>query len=87
MSNGLSESNGLTFYLSDGDELEFSLCVPSYSNVDAYTGETVVCPDFVGRTLETAHKFLAEDIKVSPIQVENVSNLSGGITVYIGGIL
>lgn len=52
-----------------------------------YTGQTVVDPDFVGITLPTANKTVISDIRVNPIEVESVSNLSGGRTVYIGGII
>lgn len=55
--------------------------------VDVYEGRTRVEPDFDGVTLETDHKYLLDDITVNPIQVESVSNLSGGKTVYIGGII
>lgn len=52
-----------------------------------YHGQTVVDPDFVGKVLETAHKIVLSDITVNPIQVESVSNPTGGRTVYIGGII
>ncbi len=57
------------------------------SDYPFYTGATVVDPDFIGTTLETAQKVVVSDITVNPIQVESVSNLSGGKTVYIGGII
>ena len=57
------------------------------SDYPFYTGDTVVDPDFVGRTLETAQKVVVTDIQVNPIQVESVSNPDGGRTVYIGGII
>jgi len=41
----------------------------------------------VGLTLNTAHKVVNKDITINPIQVETVSNMSGGSTVYIGGII
>lgn len=56
-------------------------------DVDVYEGQTRVYPDFDGVTLETDHKYLLSDITVNPIQVESVSNTSGGKTVYIGGII
>lgn len=56
-------------------------------DVDVYEGQTRVEPDFDGVTLETDHKYLLSDITVNPIQVESVSNTSGGRTVYIGGII
>ena len=55
--------------------------------VVVYEGQTRVEPDFNGVTLETDHKYLLDDITVNPIQVESVSNIEGGRTVYIGGII
>lgn len=52
-----------------------------------YIGQTTVEPDFNGTVLETANKIVLNDITVNPIQVESVSNPSGGRTVYIGGII
>lgn len=51
-----------------------------------YTGTYEVNPDFIGINLQTAGKALAQNININPIQVEDVSNPSGGRTVYIGGI-
>lgn len=55
-------------------------------DLPAYTGQTIVNPDFVDIILPTANKVLAQNITVKPIEVQMVSNLSGGKTVYIGGI-
>ena len=52
-----------------------------------YTGETTVYPDFTGTVLQTAQKIVTNNITVNPIQVESVSNIQGGRTVYIGGII
>lgn len=52
-----------------------------------YTGETSVDPDFTGTVLQTAQKIVTNNITVNPIQVESVSNIQGGRTVYIGGII
>ncbi len=52
-----------------------------------YTGETTVNPDFNGTVLQTAQKIVTNNITVNPIQVESVSNIQGGRTVYIGGII
>lgn len=52
-----------------------------------YTGEYTVNPDFDGRTLDTANKYMSDNLVVEPIQVESVSNLGGGKTIYIGGII
>jgi hypothetical protein len=56
-------------------------------DLPTYTGVTEVDPDFDGVTLQTANKVLVNNITVNPIKVESVSNLSGGRTVYIGGII
>lgn len=56
-------------------------------DLPTYTGVTEVDPDFDGVTLQTANKVLVNNITVNPIKVEYVSNLSGGRTVYIGGII
>ena len=56
-------------------------------DLPTYTGVTEVDPDFNGVTLQTANKVLVNNITVNPIEVESVSNLSGGRTVYIGGII
>lgn len=50
-----------------------------------YAGPYVVTPDFVSQTLETEGKIMDDDVDVKAIQVEVVSNTSGGNTVYIGG--
>lgn len=82
----LSGDSHLDFNLSPDESLSFDVSTPTYMDADIYTGQTEVSPDFVGTTLETARKLLTDDIVVKPIQVESVSNLSGGRTVYIGGI-
>lgn len=56
------------------------------TDIPYYTGTYEVNPDFVGASLSTAGKVLTQNVNVHPIQVENVSNSSGGRTVYIGGI-
>lgn len=63
------------------------LSIPEYINVDVYEGEYEVEPDFAEQTLPTKNKTLVRDITVNPIQVESVSNIQGGRTVYIGGII
>lgn len=57
------------------------------SSADEYHGAYIVDPDFEGITLGTRNKLMRDDVTVNPIEVSEVSNLSGGITVYIGGII
>ena len=83
----LSGDSHLDFNLSPDESLSFDVSTPTYMDADIYTGQTEVSPDFVGVTLETSHKLLTDDIMVKPIRVESVSNIEGGRTVYIGGII
>ena len=52
-----------------------------------YTGEYTVDPDFDGKVLQTRQKYMRDNVTINPIQVESVSNPTGGRTVYIGGII
>lgn len=56
-------------------------------DLPTYTGPTVINPDFVGTSLPTMNKVLAQNITIKPIEIQTVSNLAGGKTVYIGGII
>ena len=58
--------------------------VSTYPN---YTGLYEVDPTFNPIILETNNKLLTDDITVNSIYVGRISNESGGITVYIGGII
>lgn len=77
----------LEFTLGDGNGITMGVSSPTYVDTPIYGGETVVIPDFDSIVLETAHKLVTGDITIEPIQVERTSNLSGGVTVYIGGII
>ena len=57
------------------------------SEAERYEGAYTVIPDWTTQTLETANRYLTDDVEVKPIPCESVSNLSGGRTVYIGGII
>lgn len=50
-----------------------------------YTGQYVVDPEFKLISLPTKNRLLTENVSVKPIEVQRVTNQSGGITVYIGG--
>ena len=54
---------------------------------EVYQGPYTVYPDFVGVTLPTQGKNMREDVTVNAIEVQRVSNPTGGKTVYIGGII
>ena len=53
--------------------------------VSLFDGQYVVDPLFTEQTLETKDKKMLDDVTINPIYVADTSNLSGGITVYIGG--
>lgn len=57
------------------------------ANLPTYDGSYVVTPDWEEQTLETKDKVMSDDVTIQSIQLESVSNLSGGRTVYIGGII
>lgn len=55
------------------------------SDLPSYTGDYIVTPTFEEQTLETNNKKMNDNITVNKIPVKEESNLSGGITLTIGG--
>lgn len=53
------------------------------SDANAYMGPYDVVPTADGLTLETARKLMTQDVDIRPIPIYEVSNTSGGTTVYI----
>ena len=53
-------------------------------DVEYYEGSFEVTPKVDAQTLATADKFMAEDVHIKEIPFFDVTNLSGGSTVYIG---
>ena len=65
-----------------------SLATPvEYSPIPHYGGTYEVTPEWHAQTLATRNKQMTDDVTVKSIQLEMVSNLSGGKTAYIGGII
>lgn len=85
--NLLGEQQQITFNCGGAEGMDFTLQTPQYLSTGIYGGITQIDPDFEGLILNTAHKVINKDITINPIQVETVSNMSGGSTVYIGGII
>ena len=56
-------------------------------DLQAYTGAYDVDPKFTAQKLETNGKKMLDDVTVEAIEVQRVSNTSGGRTVYIGGLI
>lgn len=48
-----------------------------------YEGDYEVTPKFEAQTLETAKKYMTDNLTVKSIPYYEVSNSAGGITVYI----
>ena len=82
----LSNSHHILGALLGDNSISGKLTIPTYVDVDIYSGDYDVSPDFTGKTLDTANKTLTDNITVKPIDVQTMSNSSGGLTVYIGGI-
>ena len=59
----------------------------SDSDIEVYRGSYFVDPDFTEHVLATKNKTLTDNVSVKAIEVQRVSNTSGGRTVYIGGII
>ena len=82
----MSEKGTLTGVMSGKGTLTGVITYASTSEYPTYDGEVVADPDFNGIVLQTSNKVLKSNITVNPIRVERTTNLSGGLTVYIGGI-
>lgn len=49
-----------------------------------YTGSYEITPKVIAQSLETAEKYMQKDLTVKAIPYYDVSNPSGGNTIYIG---
>lgn len=58
--------------------------VTEYVGGEPYDGEYTVTPKVEAQTLPTKEKVMLDDVTVKAIPFFNVSNTSGGSTVYIG---
>lgn len=57
--------------------------VTMYKDADLYTGAYQVTPKTGAQVLPTAQKLMTDDVTIKPIPIYDVSNASGGRTVYI----
>ena len=55
----------------------------SPADVQVYDGPYEAIPKVEGQTLQTAQKFMREDVSVRAIPYFDVSNPAGGNTIYI----
>ena len=67
-------------------EVYFGEIVPT-GDLPAYTGAYNIDPKFEAQKLATNGKKMRDDVTVEAIEVQRVSNTSGGKTVYIGGLI
>ena len=56
---------------------------PVYMGGEPYDGPYDVTPKVTAQTLQTAQKFMREDVSVRAIPYFDVSNPAGGNTIYI----
>ena len=82
VSFSILENSDINFGVEEEREIDFD--TENFNGVP-YTGSYTVRPNFTQQSLETRNKILMENVNITPIEVQRVSNLSGGKTVYIGG--
>lgn len=58
--------------------------VTKYIGGEAYEGNYVVVPKVEAQTMATKNKVMVDDVTIKSIPFFNVSNTSGGQTVFIG---
>lgn len=57
--------------------------VTNYVGGELYEGDYAVTPKIDAQTMPTKDKYLIDDVTIKPIPIFEVSNNSGGNTVYI----
>lgn len=60
------------------------ITIPVYKDIPEYQGGYDVTPKVVEQKMETKDKVMRDDVTIKSIPFFNVSNTSGGSTVYIG---
>lgn len=58
--------------------------ITTYIGGEPYTGDYVMTPKTKEQTMQTKDKVMTDDVTIKSIPFFNVSNNSGGSTVYIG---
>ena len=57
--------------------------VTEYIGGDPYNGDYIVTPKVKAQTLPTKNKVMNDDVTINSVPFFNVSNISGGNTIYI----
>ena len=78
------QSGSLNGSISSRGTLSGTISKPEFLGGEEYQGAYEVTPKVEAQTMPTKHKVLKDDITVKSIPYFNVSNTSGGSTVYIG---
>lgn len=68
-----------------GAEVDVLGQIVQVGNYEHYKGDYIVTPKFESQKLKTEGLVMDYDVNVKSIPIEEVSNLSGGKTVIIGG--
>lgn len=58
--------------------------VTEYIGGERYMGDYIITPKVEPQTMQTNGKVMEDDVTIKSIPFFNVSNMSGGSTVYIG---
>lgn len=81
----LSVAESLVGNLSPTSSITGTITLPAMIGGEPYEGEYTVDPDWGAQSLATRNKVMSDDVTVNAIYYSEVSNHSGGKTVYIGG--
>lgn len=81
----IKTAGSLVGTIKSGGSLSGKTYLPEF--FDTYRGNYTVVPSPNSRVMETKDKFMSDDVTIKAIPFYNVSNTSGGSTVYIGNEL
>lgn len=71
----------LSFNIEFEEVIKYEVLV---GDIKVYEGDYTVVPTVDGKVLETAKRYMEEDLTIKAIPYFNVGNTAGGSTVYIG---
>lgn len=64
-------------------EIKFECLQEVVVGVEYYRGKYHVTPTTEGETLQTKEKYMTDDLTIDPVPRYDVSNTSGGTTIFI----
>lgn len=80
----LSGKKTITGKIRNKEQLVGSLGISTSGVTEQYGGEYEVTPRIVSQVLQTKQKVMTDNLTIKEIPFFDVSNTSGGTTVYIG---